>query len=151
MGGGGPHHPIILQRMFVHATEVGQKEVEMLICQGHWHGLPRLNPGADVPAIQLVGYQTSQEIQDLYHEVYLLKRLPVPLPCRPKWMEEAIKDIPSSLREPPVKARRYCHVGGGPKGGLPHLLCGPAAKLDPTLRALRPKGGTAHVMGPSGS
>ena len=31
---GGTHYPIILQRMFVHATKVGWKEVERLICQG---------------------------------------------------------------------------------------------------------------------
>ena len=98
---GGLHHLIILQRMFmqhVHA-EVGQKEVERLICQGHQHGLPRLDPGADVPAIHLVGYQTSwKEIQHFYQKVCLPKRLPGPPPCGPKWMEESIKDILSSLR-----------------------------------------------------
>ena len=60
---------------------------------------PRLNLEVNVPAVQLVGYQTSQrEIQDLYHEVYLLKRLLSPPPCGPYWIEEAIKDILSSLR-----------------------------------------------------
>ena len=29
---GGPYCPIILQRMFMHATEVGQKEAERFIC-----------------------------------------------------------------------------------------------------------------------
>ena len=53
--------------------------------------------------------------------------------------------------ELPLKMRRYCHVGGGPKGGLPWLLHGPAAELDPALGALRPQGGTTHVMRPSGS
>ena len=52
----GLHCPIILQRMFMHAAEVGQKEVERFVHQGHWHGLPRPNPEADVPATQLVGY-----------------------------------------------------------------------------------------------
>ena len=55
---GGPHCPIILQGMFAHAAESGQKEAERLIYQGHWQGLLRLNPEANVPAIQLVGYQT---------------------------------------------------------------------------------------------
>ena len=96
---GGPYCSIILQRMFIYTPEAGQKEAERFIHWGHWHGLPRLNPEADVPAIKLVGYWTSQkEIWDLYHEAYLLKRLPSLLPCGPKWMEEATKDILSSLR-----------------------------------------------------
>ena len=53
---GGLHHPIILQGMFVHGSELGQKEAERLICQGCWHGLLKLDPEAYVPAIQLVGY-----------------------------------------------------------------------------------------------
>ena len=94
-----PHHPIILQGMFVHAAKLGWKEAERLICQGHWHGLLRLNPEADVPAIQLVGYQTSwEEIWDLFHAVHMFKRLPSLLPLGPKWMEKATKDILSSLR-----------------------------------------------------
>ena len=76
--------------MFVHATKLGQKEAERFICWGHWHGLPRLNLEADVPTVQLVGYQTSQkETQDLYHEVYLLKRLPSTAPCRPSCQMES--------------------------------------------------------------
>ena len=83
----------------MHATKAGQKEVERFICQGCWHSLPRLNPEADVPTVQLMGYQTSmKEIQDLYHKVYSLRRLPGLPPCRPNWMEEAVKDILSSLR-----------------------------------------------------
>ena len=96
---GGLHHPIILQRIFVHAAKAEQKEAERLICWGYWHSLPGLNPEVVAPTIQLVGYKTSwKEIQDLYHEVYLLKRLPSLLPCRPKLIEEAIQDILSSLR-----------------------------------------------------
>ena len=53
------HHPIILQSMFMHATKEGQKEAERFIHSGHWHALPRPNPETDVPAVQLVGYQTS--------------------------------------------------------------------------------------------
>ena len=85
--------------MFLHTTEEGQKEAERFICQSHQHGLPSLNLEADVPIIQLVGYQTSQkEIRDLYHEVYLLRRLPALPPSGSQWREEAIQDILSSLR-----------------------------------------------------
>ena len=94
----GPHCPIILHSTFLHAAKEGQKEAERFVHQGHWHGLPRLNLEADVPAIQLVGYWTTQkEIPDLYHEVYLL-RSPSPPPCGPWWREEAIQGILSSLR-----------------------------------------------------
>ena len=95
---GGPHCPIILQGMFVQAEELGWKEVERLICRGLWHGLLRLDSEVDVPSIQLVGHWTSWEIRGLFHEVYMLKRLPGPPPCRPKWMEKARREIQSFLR-----------------------------------------------------
>ena len=64
-----------------------------------------------------VAYPTSQkEIRDLYHEVYLLRRLPCSLPCRPQWSEEAIQDILSSLRSH-LHRWGHCHAGGGPTGG----------------------------------
>ena len=81
----GLHHMFILQRMFVHTTESGWKEVERLICCSCWHDLPRLDPRTDASAIQLMEYQTSrEEIRELFHQVYMLKRLPGPLLCRPK-------------------------------------------------------------------
>ena len=52
----GLHCLFIPQRMFVHATESGQKEMERLICCSCQHGLPRLDPRADASAIQLMGY-----------------------------------------------------------------------------------------------
>ena len=80
----------------------------------HWAGaegsgevhLPRppaesakARPEADITTIQLVGYQTShKEIRNLYHDVYLLRRSPSSLPCRPQQRKEAIQDILSSLR-----------------------------------------------------
>ena len=70
----------------------------------------------NVPAVHLVGYQTSQkDIKDHYHEIYLLKRLSGLLPCWADQMEEAIKDILSSPEEPFMKMRGYCNAGG-PEG-----------------------------------
>ena len=40
----------------------------------------------------------SQEIRDLYHSVYLMRRSPGPLPCGPQQRREAIWDILSSLK-----------------------------------------------------
>ena len=49
--------------------------------------------------MKLVGYWTShKEIRDLHHSVYLLRRLPGPLPCGLQQRREAIQDILSSLR-----------------------------------------------------
>ena len=63
--------------MFLYAAEQGQKEVEQMICQGHQHGLLKLDPQVDVSAVQLVGPQTSKEkFRDLYYQVYKLRRLP---------------------------------------------------------------------------
>ena len=96
----GAHCPIILQSMFVHAVELGWREAERLIWHSCWHGLPGMDLEADVPAIQLVGYQTSWgEFRDLFNKVYMLRRLPSPLPFGPEWMEEATGDILSSLRD----------------------------------------------------
>ena len=48
-----------------------------MVHQGHQHELPKLDPEADIPTIQLVGPQTSRrEIESLYYEVYKLWRLP---------------------------------------------------------------------------
>ena len=47
-----------------------------MVCQDHQHGLPKLDPEADVSAVQLVGPQTSRkEIESLYCEVYKLWRV----------------------------------------------------------------------------
>ena len=68
------------------------------IHQGCWQSLPRPDPEESLSAIWLLGYRTSQkEIQDLYHEVYLLRRSPSPMPCGPQLREEAIQDVLSLL------------------------------------------------------
>ena len=96
----GLHCPFILQRMFVHATESGWKEAERLIWCSCWHGLHRLDPEADASTIQVVGYWTSrEEIGDLYHQVYMLKRLSRPPLCEPKRAQEVMRDILSSLKD----------------------------------------------------
>ena len=85
--------------MFLHATEEGWNEAKRFICQGCWQSLPRPDPEADIPIIKLIGYQTSlKEIRDLYHNVYLLRRSPHPLPCGPWQREGEIQDNLSSLR-----------------------------------------------------
>ena len=80
--------------MFQHASEQGWKEAECMICQGCQHGLPKLEPKADVPAIQLVGPQTSrEEFESLYYEVYKLWRLPGSLPGEPELVAEMVSSL----------------------------------------------------------
>ena len=96
---GEPHQSIILHEMFLHTAKWGWNEVERLICQGHWGSMWRPDLKADQSAMELVGYRTShKEIWDIYHSVYLLRRLPVLPPCGSQWRREVIHDILSSLR-----------------------------------------------------
>ena len=96
---GAPHWSIIPHKMFLHATEQGQKEADRFIWWGHWCSLPRPDSEVDLPAMKLMGYWTfHKDIQDLYQNVYLLRRFPGLPPCRPQQRKEVIWDILSSLR-----------------------------------------------------
>ena len=97
---GGLHCLFILQWMFIHATETRQKEADRLIHHSHWQSLPKLDSGLDISAIQLVGYWTaSEEIRDLYCQVYALKCLSRPPACGPERAWEIMKDNVSSLKD----------------------------------------------------
>ena len=77
----------------------GQKEAEQIICQGHQQNLPQLNPEVGVPAVQLVGPETSkEEILELYLEVYTLHRLPGSPPGEPAILEEVLSPLPDHQR-----------------------------------------------------
>ena len=84
-----PHHLVMLYEMFKHTADEGQKEAEQMVCWGHQQGLPKMNPEADISAIQLVGPQMMRdEIQSLYLEVYKQQRLPGSPPREPELIEE---------------------------------------------------------------
>ena len=86
-----PHCLIILHEMYQHALEQGWKEVECMICWGCWHCLSKLDPKADVSAIQLVGPHTSrEEFKSLYYEVYKLQRLLGSPPGEPELVAEVL-------------------------------------------------------------
>ena len=60
----------------------------------HQQNLPQLNPEAGIPAIQLVGPETSkEELQELYLEVYKLHRLPRSPPGEPALLEEVLSSL----------------------------------------------------------
>ena len=70
------------------------------------------NGMADVSAIQLVGHQTTkEEIWDLYHQVYKLRRLQGSLPWRPEQLCKLTRDVVSSL-----KNHLQQRGGGQPRG-----------------------------------
>ena len=76
-------------------------------------GLQQLGSGLDVTAIQLVGYQmSSEEIGDLYWQVYVLKRLTRPPPCGPERAWEIMEDIVSALKDH-LMWRKVEQSGGG--------------------------------------
>ena len=66
--------------------------------QGHWGSVPKLEPGADQSAMELVGHQTSRkEMRDIYHSVYLLRRTPGTPSCWEQERRRVIHDILASL------------------------------------------------------
>ena len=89
-----PNCLVILNEMFQHASGQGQKEAEHMVCQGCRHRFPKLDPEADVPAIQLVGPKTNRkEIESLYYEVHKLQRLPGSPTGEPELMAEVVSSL----------------------------------------------------------
>ena len=94
-----PHCLVILYEMFRHAAAEGQKEVEWIVHQGCWQNLPQLNPEAGIPAVQLVGPETTkEELLEVYLEVYKLHRLPGFPPGEPAILEEVLSSLPNHQR-----------------------------------------------------
>ena len=57
--------------------------------------MPQLNPEAGVPAIELVGPETSrEELLEIYLEVYKLHWLPASPPGEPAILEEVLAAMP---------------------------------------------------------
>ena len=99
LGGGGITLPFDSPGNVPPSCLLRMEEVEWVICWGHQHGLPHLDPQADVSTVQSGGYQTTkEEIRDLYHQVYKLRRLPASLPCGLQQVHELTRDVVSSLK-----------------------------------------------------
>ena len=99
MGRGYPHHLIILYEMFRYAAAKGWKEAEHVICRGCWQTLPQLNPEAGIPAIQLIGPDTTkEELLEIYLEVYKFHRLPGSPPGEPAIFQEVLSSLPNHQR-----------------------------------------------------
>ena len=95
-----PHYLVILHEMFCHAALEGQKEAEQFIHQGCQQHMPQLNPKAGIPAVELVGMETSrEELLEIYFEVYKLHRSPGSPPEEPAIAEEVLAAVPDHLQE----------------------------------------------------
>ena len=99
--------------MFQHAAAEGQKEVEWIVHWGCWQKLPQMNPEAGIPAVQVVGPETSnEELQELYLQVYKLHRLPGSPPGEPVLLKEvlsSLKDLQGQEREEASSATARPH------------------------------------------
>ena len=90
--------------MLAHAQATRQKEYDHGVCQGCWQPLPERGREreiwAEVPAMELITCKTTQEeIMELYHQVYQLKRNPGAVPCSEETMEEICIEILETLKE----------------------------------------------------
>ena len=121
-----PHHLVILYEMFWHAAIEGWKEVEQIVCRGCQQNMPQLNPEAGVPAIQLVGLETTkEELLEIYLEVYKLHRLPRSPPGEPAILEEIMASVPNhpqSEEDKTLEATVQPHPGGShsSRSSAPH-------------------------------
>ena len=113
---GAPNWSVILHKMFLHTAERGWKEVECMVCWGHWGSASDPEPEAGHSAMELVGYWTScKEIGDIYQNVYLLRR-PLGLPsCGDRLRRRTIGDILSSLTDQLHRHRYPATTGEDPE------------------------------------
>ena len=120
-----PYHLAMMYKMFRHAANEGQKEAEHTVCQGCWEGLPKLDPEADLSAVQLVSPETTkEEILSLYLEVYKQQRLPGSPPGGPELMQEVVSSFEScqgrkESRASSATARPLSKASQPSKSGVP--------------------------------
>ena len=78
--------------------------------------MPQLNPEAGIPAIQLVGPETTkEELLEIYLEVYKLHRLPGSPPGEPAILKEVKASLPGhpkSEEDKTPEAAVQPHSGG---------------------------------------
>ena len=120
-----PQHLMILHEMFQHALEQGQKEAEHMICQGCWHGLPKLDLEADISGCPAGRgpRPVGEEFKSLYYEVYKLWRLLESAPGEPELVAEVVpslEDCQGQERgEMPQTMGSPIQLTSGPQGAGP--------------------------------
>ena len=95
----GLHHQFLLQRMFLHAEAMGQKEYD---CAIHW-GWQEPSPWdleAEPSALELIcPKSTMEEITEICWDVFQLWRSPGKLPCDGETEELLHQEILDSIKE----------------------------------------------------
>ena len=77
-----------------------QKEYDHRICWGYWQPSPERDLWEEIPAIELLTHETTQEeIMGIYHQVYQLKRKPREEPCSQDMAEETCIETLEMLKE----------------------------------------------------
>ena len=143
----GPQYPCILQRMFVHAEVVGQKECERSICWDCWPLVPRANTEGEAPAIQRVGFRTiREEIWVIYNEVYQMKRLLGPPPYGLKKMEALDREVCNSLEEQMWQRWGSARLQKEPEGGTTGILQPSCQSKSPWRTQVRGKDPHVHAL-----
>ena len=100
--------------------------MEWIIHQGCQQNLPQLNLEAGIPAVQLVGPETTkEELLELYLEVYKLHRLLGSPPGELAILEEVLSSLPDCQRHeeekaPAVMARPHPEGPHFSRSGAPH-------------------------------
>ena len=80
--------------------------------------MPQLNPEVGIPAVQLVGPETTkEELIEIYLEVYRLHRLPGSLPREPAILEEIMALVPDHPRS---EEDQTCEAAVQPRRGGSH-------------------------------
>ena len=121
-----PHCLVILYEMFRHVAAEGQKEAEWIVCWGSQQNMPQLNPEVGVPAVQLVGPETTkEELLELYLEIYKLYRLPGSPPGEPAILKEVLSSLPDHQRceeekAPEAMAQPQPEGSHSSRSGAPH-------------------------------
>ena len=97
--------------MFTHAEATRQKERDHAICQGCQQPAPEGDLSVEVPAVELMGFKTTQEeIQRVYNEVYQLKRAPGAEPCNVEMVVNIHQEILGSIKEHLHHRRDYAQL-----------------------------------------
>ena len=104
----------------------GGKRQNASSAEATWQTLPQLNPEASIPAVQLVGPDTTkEELLELYLEVYKLHRQPGSPPGEPAVLEEVLSSLPDHQRceedkAPTTTAQPHAEGPHPSRSSIPH-------------------------------
>ena len=94
------HHQFPLQRMFLHAVAMGQKEYDYAICQCQQEPWPEWDLEVELSTVELIcPTPIREESAEIYQDVYQQWRSPVKLLCDGETEELLCQEILDSIKE----------------------------------------------------